>query len=288
MLSSGNVDITTAPTTLANPPNVVYRSNQFGDDSFSFRVVDNLGSISSIQVVRLNITAVNHAPTAVLSPINMVQDTTANGQINTYDQDGDNVTIYIVSLPSRGNITQFNGAAISTVPTMLTDSLKRFKFSNTQYDSGAPYTSFTFYADHGQRQANSRSANITGTVNVQAINYPPVATAITIVMYENDPFAVFTLNGTDIETPSSGLTGFLTSLPSAALGVIKDLSGATVSLRTPIPAPRYLQFIPIPYAFGNTTFSFGINDGTVDSTVIATATVVVYHVNQRPTMTHLL
>lgn len=275
-------DITAAQTILNNP-NIIYRSTQTGEDSFSFRVIDNLGATSSIQGVRLNITAVNHPPTAVLSPINMVQDTNATGTINTYDQDGDNVTVYITSLP-RGYLYQFNGDAITAVPTALSDPQKRFKYQNIRLQSGTPYANFTFYADDGQRLNTSRSANITGIINVQGINYPPIPSILSIVLNENDANITFTLNATDEDTPVNTLTGFLTSLPSSAIGVLKDLSGNPLSIRTPIPGPRTIQFVPNPYAFGTTTFSFGVNDGVVDSSV-TTATIVVNHVNQRPLLT---
>jgi hypothetical protein len=147
-----------------------------------------------------------------------------------------------------------------------------------------PYTTISLYGDDGNGLATSRSATITTTINVNAVNYPPVPQAVMVTLNENDPPTNITLPGTDIETPTN-LTGFITSLPSATMGYLQDLQGNPLAVRTPIPAPRTIQFVPAQYQKGNVTFSFGVNDGAQDSVGVATATLVINHVNHPPSAT---
>jgi hypothetical protein len=283
MVQQGGSNITSVPLTLTNP-NIAYRSSQTGDDTFSFRVVDNLGAVSALQVVHFTISPVNHPPTAVLSTISTLEDQPVTAQVSTYDQDGDTVTVYISTLPIKGRLTQFDGTPITAANTPLTDSRYRFIFQGNQYDSGTPYATISLYADDGNGLSTSHSATITTTINVNAVNYPPVPQQVVVVLNENDPPTNITLLGTDIETPNT-LTGFLTSLPPSTMGYLQDLQGNPIAIRAVIPTPRLIQFVPALYQKGNVTFSFGVNDGTQDSTNAATATLVIVHVNHPPSAT---
>ena len=278
----GNGDISVSaslPLTLTNP-NVYYRTNQTGSDFFSFRVVDLLGTTSVQQVVRILITAVNHAPTATFNPVSTPEDTPVTLQVSPYDQDGDTMSVVITSL-TKGSFYQFNGAPITTFPATLTDSQFRFKFQGGLNEYGTPYANFTFYVDDNQGLSNSRSTSVTGVITVTFVNYPPTPLPFVLTISENSAPTNFVLNATDIETPNS-VAAFLVSKPLASLGVIKDLSGNILDVRTLVAAPRTVQFWPNLYQYGTTTFTFGANDGNSDSTGAATATITVNHVNHAP------
>lgn len=279
---NGN-DITTGFPFALSYPWVNYRTTQTGEDSFTFRVVDLLGATSTLQNVRILITPVNHAPTATFPQATTAEDTQVTLYVSPYDQDGDPLTVVITSL-SRGTMTQFNGAPINTFPANITDSQFRFKFQGLQDEFGSPYASFTFYVDDNQGKPNSFSAIVTGYITVTPVNDPPVPLPFTLTIKENDPPTWFVLPAYDVEN-SSAVSGFLISKPLASLGVLKNISNQILDVRTLIDPPRNVSFTPNAYQYGTATFSFGANDGLVDSDVSATVTIVVQHVNHAPSAT---
>lgn len=277
----GDISTTTFPFTLSNPW-VYYRTTSTGTDSFTFRVIDILGASSVQQTARILITAVNHPPTATFNPVTTPEDVPINLQIAPYDPDGDTMTVWITSL-SKGYLYQSDGTLMNPAnfPTALTDSSFKFKYLGLQHEWGLPYATFTFYVDDNKGEPNSKSDTVTGSINVTFVNYPPTPLPFTLTLLENAAPTTFVLDATDIETPNS-LSAFLVSKPLASLGVIKDMSGAVLDVRTVVGHPRQVQFVPNQYQYGTTTFTFGANDGTVDSTGAATATIIVQHVNHDP------
>lgn len=279
-VGKGNVP-NTLPFTLTNP-NVVFNSNLTGEDSFSFRVVDLMGATSVQQGVSIFITPVNHAPTASFLPVSFHEDTMGTLQISPYDQDGDVLKVVLYA-PTQGSFYQFDGTRINTYPATIADSQFRFKFLGASNMFGSPYATFTFYVDDQQNKPNSRSTTVTGEINVTPVNDAPVASPFTITLDENSAPVTFTLEATDVETPTT-VAAYLVTKPSASLGTIKQVNGNALDVRTVIGAPRNVTFHPNPYQYGTTTFSFAATDGELNSES-ATATIVVRHVNHAPSAT---
>lgn len=276
-VGKGNVP-NTLPFTLTNP-NVYFSTNLTGDDSFSFRVVDLMGAASLQQGVRISITPVNHAPTASFLPVSFPEDTMGTLQISPYDQDGDVLKV-VLSTPTQGSFYQFDGTRIDSFPATVADSKFRFKFLGAPNMHGSPYANFTFYVDDQQNKPNSHSATVHGEIHVTPVNDPPVASPFVVTLDENSDPVTFTLEATDIETPTT-VAAYLVTKPSASLGTIKQMNGAVLDVRTVVDSPRNVTFHPNPYQYGTTTFSFAATDGELNSQS-ATATIVVRHVNHAP------
>lgn len=270
---------TTLPFTLTNP-NIYYSTNSTGEDSFNFRVIDLMGAFSSQQLVRIVITAVNHAPTASFPAVTTPEDTPVIIQISPYDQDGDKVSVIITNV-TRGYVYQADSnTPITRFPVTITDSLYRFKFMGLQDEFGTPYANISFYVTDNQNKPNSNSSVITGSISVTPVNDPPVAYPISLQIDENSGPVNFTLNVTDIESPTT-VVAFLLSKPTA-LGTIKKVNGDALDIRGSVGTPFNVTFYPELYKYGVTTFTFGANDGTVDSDTAATGTITVRHINHPP------
>lgn len=277
----------TLPFTLSRPTDVQYSTSQTGSDTFSFRVVDNLGSASAQQPVSVQITAVNHAPTIAFSNVTTNEDTPVTIQFTPYDQDGDTMSIVFTSLPTNGVLTQWDGTTISS-PSALTDPQFRCIYTPGLHLYGNPLTTFQFYVDDNQGKGNSKTNPITGAIKVNFVNYPPTASDVSVSVNEvvSSTSYPIQLTGSDIETPTNALTYYATSLPSAAMGILTFANGTALAVNQPISAPGQVLFWPNSYTYGSTSFTFGATDGMgVNSNNIATVSITVTHVNHAPSMT---
>jgi hypothetical protein len=227
-------------------PNLTYTpsANFTGTDSFTFKVND--GTVDSLAAtVSITISATNDAPVATPQSVTTPEDTAKVITLAGTDADGDSLTYTSVSTPSNGTLS-------GTAP-------------NLTYTPSANFTgtdSFTFKVNDGTVDSLAATVSIT----ISATNDAPVATPQSVTTPE-DTAKVITLAGTDADGDS--LTYTSVSTPSNG-----TLSGT---------APN-LTYTPSANFTGTDSFTFKVNDGTVDS-LAATVSITISATNDAPVAT---
>jgi hypothetical protein len=221
--------------------------NYNGPDSFTFKVND--GTVdSNIATVTITVTAVNDAPVAVNDTYWTLPDTLLSVPepgvlINDTDADGDSLFAIKDSDPSHGVVTSFT---------------HKGNFVYTPAPGYSGVDSFTYHDKNG----NLRSNIATVTINI-SLNNPPVANNQSVTTAEDTAKAI-TLTATDVD--GDPLTWAVVTPPAHG-----TFTGTAPAL-TYTPALNYN---------GADSFTFKVNDGTVDSN-IATVTITITPVNDTP------
>jgi hypothetical protein len=186
--------------------------------------------------------ALNHAPVANAQSATANEDTPKAITLTATDQDGDTLTYSVVTGPDHGTLA-------GSAPSLT-------------YTPAANYSgpdSFAFKANDGKADSNVATVTIT----VTPVNDAPVANAQTVTTAEDTATGV-ALTGSDVD--GNPLTYSVVTGPAHG-----TLSGAAPSL-TYTPTPNYN---------GPDSFTFKVNDGTVDSAP-ATVSITVTAVNDAP------
>src|SRR5437588_812801 len=234
--------ITYAPAVNNNGADSFTYTISDGPDSFTYKASD--GTLNSnVATVTITVTAVNDPPVANAQSVTTNQDTTKAITLTASDVDGDPLTYAVVTAPTHGTLS-------GTAP-------------NLTYTPAAGYfgpDSFTFKANDGTVD----SAAATVSLTVVHVNHAPVAAAQIVTAAEDTAKAVV-LTATDAD--GDPLTYSVVAGPTHGA-----LSGTAPNL-TYTPALNYN---------GPDTFTFNVNDGTVDSTA-ATVSLTITAVNDAPT-----
>jgi hypothetical protein len=238
--------IVSPPTkgTLAGfPPNLTYipTGNAFGSDSFTFKVNDGTTD-SEISSVSISLAGVNDPPVAQGGRVSLDEDIQTQLELKASDVDGDTLNYIVVDQPTRG-VLNGSGALRQYLP-------------NQNYNGT---DSFTFKVNDGTVD----SAVVTVLISLAAVNDAPVAVAQSVTTDEDKSRSI-TLLGTDVE--GSTLTYTVVAAPTKGA-----LSGT---------APN-LTYTPNANANGIDSFTFKVNDGTLDS-VVATVSMGITAVNDAP------
>ncbi len=222
-------------------------ANYFGFDSFTFKVND--GSLdSAVATIQIKVTAVNDIPVADDQNLSTPEDTPLDITLTGFDVEGDLLTFILLNTltePAHGTLTG-TGASLVYTP-------------DANY---VGFDSFTFKVNDGSADSNVATISIT----VTAVNDIPVADDQNLSTPEETPLDI-TLTGFDVE---GDLLTFilLNTLTEPAHGT---LSGTGASL---VYTPD-LDFV------GMDSFTFKVNDGSLDSAV-ATISITVTTANDAP------
>jgi hypothetical protein len=244
----------TAPT-LTYTPNANYN----GDDSFTFKVND--GTVDSATVtVSITVTAVDDPPVATAQSVIINEDTAVRIELHGQGTDVDNgdwgMLIWaLVSEPNNGTLKKPEEDHGPYSPGTI-------YIPNTNYNGN---DSFTFKVFNEQ---DSEPATV--SVTVTAVNDLPVANDQSVEVGQNMPQHPITLSASDADGDS--LTYLLVSNPSNG-----QLSGT----------PPNLTYTPNADYDGADSFTFKVNDGTVDSEP-ATVSITVTAVNDAPVAQDIL
>jgi uncharacterized protein (TIGR03437 family) len=219
-----------------------------GPDSFTFR--SNDGSLNSnTATVSITVTAgANNAPTATGASVSTNEDTALPVSLTANDTDGNPLTYAIVSAPSKGSLSGGTGAGRTYTPNA----------NATGADS------FTFRANDGTVNSNTATVNIT----INAVNDAPTAQNQSVSTAQNTAKGI-TLFGSDVE--GGNLTYAIVTGP--AHGTVSPGSGAG---RTYTPANGYS---------GPDSFTFRVNDGSLNSSPATVSITVTAESNNPPTAT---
>ena len=233
-----------------NLPNVTYTptANLNGADAFTFRVRDPSNAASNTATVAISVAAINDAPVARNATVSGNEDATTTFTLTATDVDGDNLTYSVVSQPANGTLT-CNGASCSFVP--------RANFNGS--------TSFGFRA--ADRSTSSNTATI--TLQINPVNDPPTANALTITTPEDTP-KDFTLSGSDID--GDDLTFHIVSQPA---------NGRLVG------DPPNLRYEPTRDYNGDDSFLFRVRDSAGAYSSPVQVFIRVPAVNDAPVATNL-
>jgi predicted outer membrane repeat protein len=221
------------------PPNVSYLStlNYNGADSFTFQVNDGVHN-SNIATVDITVNPVNDAPTSTSASITTDEDTPSAGVTPTVlDVDsGESFTFTILTQPSSG--------AVSV-------SLDQLFYTPNPDIFGSD--SFTY------RAIDSGNENVDGTasVTIVAVNDAPVAQSQSVIADEDIAKPILL---TAVDVDGDELTYTIVSAPSYG-----SLTGT----------PPNVAYLSNAGYFGPDSFSFMVNDGSVDSAAATVRLIVI-------------
>jgi hypothetical protein len=227
-------------------PNLTYtpNANVNGADSFTFKVNDGFVD-SATATISINVNAVNDLPLAIAQSLSSMEDSLLPITLAGSDIEGSPLAFNIVAQPANGTLS---GIA-----------------PNLTYTPNANFNgadSFTFLVN----DSTVNSAIATVAVNVNAVNDAPLAAAQSVITDEDVALSI-TLTGSDVDLDP--LTFSVQSPPANG-----TLSGS---------APN-LTYTPNANFNGADSFTFLVNDGTVNS-AIATVAISVSAVNDAPVFT---
>jgi hypothetical protein len=208
-------------------PNLTYTPalNYYGLDNFTFKAND--GKIdSATAMVSITVTSVNDAPIALAQSVTTAEGTAQAITLTGTDVENNPLQYVLLSLPLHGSLG-------GTLPNL------------TYFPAGGFFgaDSFSFKVNDGALD----SAPATVSLTVTAVNHQPIASAQSVTTVQDTPKAI-TLSGSDAD--GNPLTYAVVTQPAHG-----TLSGTAPNL-TYTPTPRYS---------GPDSFTFKVNDGTVDS-----------------------
>ncbi len=217
-----------------------------GEHTVTLTVTDN-DDATAADTVLVTVTATpppaNIAPVANAQSKNTNEDTATAITLTGSDADGDTLSYAVVSNPAHGTLT-------GTAPDLTYTPKANYHGSD----------SFTFKVNDGTVD----SAVATVSITVASINDAPTAEAQNVDTDE-DTAVDITLAGDDVDEDTLSYTVVSNPAHGTLTGTAPDL--------TYTPKANY---------HGSDSFTFKVNDGTVDSAA-ATVTIAVASVNDAPT-----
>ncbi|MBI4528657.1 MAG: tandem-95 repeat protein [Deltaproteobacteria bacterium] len=232
------------------PPNLTYTPNPNfnGSDSFSFTASDGLLT-SAPATISITVTPVNDPPVANNDAFTVAEDSGATS-LNVLANDttgpdtGETLTIISAGQGSQGGtVAVVGGTSIAYTPASNFFGLETFAYTISDGNGG--------------------TATATVTVSVTPVNDAPTANPQNVTTAEDTAVAV-TLTGSDPEGNALAFT--VVTQPSNGI-----LSGT----------PPNLTYTPTANFNGSDSFTFKVNDGSLDSNA-ATVSITVNAVNDAP------
>lgn len=211
-----------------------------GDDSFEFSVSDGILS-SARATIAIHVAPANDPPVAIPHTIAAAEDTSAAITLNGHDVDGDPIGFAITTPPAHGTLS-------GTPPALI--------YTPTPNYHGPD--AFTYTTSDGR--ASSAPAQV--TLQVQAVNDPPVAVDSSVTTTDNDDVTI-RLNASDVDGQPLTFT-IVTAPDDGNFG----LSGAR------------LTYTPAQNATGTRSFTFRVSDGAASDT--GNVTIQITSINEPP------
>ena len=195
--TNGTLSATSGGAAIAGPfpvvlptANVYYTSalNDHTNTSFTYTVRDDGGTTnggedtSDAATVSVTVNSVNDTPTADAQTVAATKDIDITITLTGSDPiEGDSLTAYTIStLPAAGKLYQTpdgttRGAEITVTPTDVTNATQQVIYVSAPDGNGAGHGNFGFTVTDNGTPIAETSAEATVTVNVAAVNDPPVA-----------------------------------------------------------------------------------------------------------------
>ncbi|HEX7314832.1 MAG TPA: Ig-like domain-containing protein [Pyrinomonadaceae bacterium] len=225
-------------------PNYTYNPlpNFSGTDTFTYRVNDGVGN-PVMATVTVTVNPTEDAPVANRQNLTGTEDTSMSIVLTGSDPDGDALTYNVTVAPRNGTLS-------GTAPNLV-------------YTPNANYSTtddFAFTVSDGKNAPSTERVYIW----LNGVNDAPTAVAQSYVVNEDSPRQT-ALNGYDVD--NNPITYTVVTQPAHGM-----LSGTGWNL----------YYTPAPNYSGPDSFTFKVNDGTVDSNV-ATVHLNVVAANDAPT-----
>jgi len=240
--TKGTVSLTDASTgayTYTPNPNV------FGTDSFTFKVNDGIMD-SNIGTIVVTVNSTNIAPVANAGALEVTEDTPAIGTMTGTDVDGDALSYSIVSQGIKG--------------TVVVNDASTGGYTYTPNPNANGVDSFSFKVNDGVEDSPVAMINVV----ITEVNDRPVANNKTVTT-NLAAAASGNLSGTDIDGDS--LTYIIEDQATKGVVLITDASTGAFT------------YTPNPSVTGIDSFTFKVNDGSLDSAV-ATVDVTILSTNE--------
>jgi len=222
-------------------------SNFNGTDTFTYRVNDGTVN-SSTATVTITARNVDNTPTAANGTVTTAEDTAVTGTLVGTDPDSDPLTYSLVHQATKGTATITNA------------STGAFSYVPNSNQSGKDV--FAYKVNDGGQDSNIAVVTIT----INAANDTPVAASGSLRINE-DTAASAHLLGADVDGDS------------LTYSIVSNGSSGTASITN--AATGAFTYTPDANATGTDTFTYKVNDGTVDSSA-ATVTVTINAINDAP------
>jgi VCBS repeat-containing protein len=227
----------------------VPHANYNGTDSFTYRVSDGNGGITTATVT-INLAAVNDAPVANAAPIAGIEDTVVTGRVVATDVDGDALSYTLVSAPAHGALTFASDGSYTFAPSANYNGNDTFVYQVSDGHGGV--------------------TNVVQTIQVAAVNDAPTTVGFDAVSLNSAPVAG-TLTAQDID-------GDALTFGLAANG---GPSHGTVSIA---PDGRFV-YTPATGYDGADAFTYVVSDGK-GGTATATVSLTLVGDNDAPEATN--
>ncbi|QYJ78035.1 tandem-95 repeat protein [Shewanella acanthi] len=263
-LSGTDVDGTIASYTLVSQPshgqlsgtgaNRVYTpaANYFGTDSFTFRVTDDDGGVSTVATIAINVVSVNDVPVAVDDVLTMEEDggpVTVNVLGNDTDADGDTLTV-TSAIATSGQVSINPDGSLSFTPDA--------DFNGT--------VTITYTISDGK----GGTATATVTITVTSVNDAPVAIDDVTSTLEETPVTIDVLaNDSDDDNRLIPSSVIITQMPLHGVVSVSPTNGR-------------VTYTPALNFNGVDSFSYQVSDNLKVSSNVASVTINVIEVNDAP------
>ena len=263
LIATGNITFSGSGTTRTMTLTPIAHAH--GESTITVRATDSDGGIAE-RTFKLTVTSVNDAPVFTKGA-----DKTETEDCGAKSYSGWATGIsagpadeVIGGQTVSFTVTNDNTALFGVQPAISADGT--LSFTPADNANGSATVTVTL-----KDSANASSASQTFTVTISAVNDAPVAKDMTTTLDtdENQSYRGY-LVGTDVD--KDALTYSITSNPThGTVTIINDKTGA-------------FEYVPTAYFYGDDSFKFKVNDGTVDSGE-ATVTMKIIGVNDPPVVT---
>ncbi|MFT6069839.1 MAG: VCBS repeat-containing protein [Bacteriovoracaceae bacterium] len=230
-------------------------ANYNGSDSFTYKAYDGVVESSTAATVTFSIAAINDAPTLTTPQAEVTnEDTVLNFNLGSgVDIEGSTLTYSVVSTTSSGALSCTGGTSRACTYT-----------PSANYNGS---DSFTYKTNDGSLDSNTATVNIT----VNSINDAPTLVGPQAESTNEDTALNFNLDaGTDLDGDSLSYL-IVGGVSNGALSCTGGTSRACV-------------YTPNTNYNGSDSFTYKVNDGTVDSNTI-TVNITVNSINDSPVLT---
>jgi len=231
-------------TISGNVANYVPNAHFNGTDTFTYKANDGT-SDSNIGTVTITVNAIDDDPNTNDVSATTDEDTAVDISLTADEYDGQNYSFGIIANPSNGTVS-LSGTTATYTPNQ--------DWNGTD--------TFTFEATDDRIMFGKRNV-ATATITVNAINDAPTSNEVNGASDE-DTAVNIELSATDVE--GDNLT----------YSIVSDVSNGTTSI-----SGSTLTYTPNQDWNGTDTFTYKVNDGTVDSNT-SNGTVTIAAVNDAP------
>ena len=228
-------------------------ANANGSDSFTYKVND--GTVDSdTATVSITINAVNDPPVA-------------NDDAKTINEDSGKTEINVIANDTDVDSTTLSVTAITTAPTKGTAAIKSGSTTVIEYTPKAD----AFGKDSLVYTVSDGSATDSGTlkITITGINDKPVAVADSKTINEDSAKVEINVTANDTDADGDTLTASIVTSPQKGTAAVKSGDAGVI------------EYTPNANANGSDSFTYKVNDGTVDSTAV-TVSITINAVNDAP------